>query len=130
MKKYVFITIILFLSYYHIYGQISTKEEPVSFKTNVSILAINEKTQKNLPLLDMDKIRKEDEEDKSKEIPPRFGYRHKVDYNLDNSGEWTIMSNGDRIWRLNISCPNALSINLLYDKFWLPEGAKFFIYSG
>jgi hypothetical protein len=30
---------------------------------------------------------------------------------------------------LEIYCPDALSVNLLYDKFWLPDGAKFFIYS-
>ena len=26
-------------------------------------------------------------------------------------------------------CPGALSVNLCYDKFWIPEGGKFFIYS-
>lgn len=39
------------------------------------------------------------------------------------------MDNGDKIWLLSIYCPNALSINLLYEKFWMPEKAKFFIYS-
>lgn len=33
------------------------------------------------------------------------------------------------MWKLEISCPEALSINLLYNKFWLPEGGKFFIYN-
>jgi hypothetical protein len=52
-----------------------------------------------------------------------------VNYDLNSAGTWTVLTNGDRIWQLEISCPNALSINLLYDKFWLPERAKFFIYS-
>lgn len=30
---------------------------------------------------------------------------------------------------MEIYCPDALSINLLYDKFWLPDGAKLFVYS-
>jgi len=59
-------------------------------------------------------------------FPPRFGYRHDVNYNMENSGEWTDLPNGDKIWRLAISCPGALSINLLYDRFWLPDDAKFF----
>jgi hypothetical protein len=84
---------------------------------------------KYLPVPDMEKIQKEDEERKNRGAPPRFGYKHKVEYNLDNSGIWTTLPNGDRIWQLEIHCPNALSINLLYDKFWLPEEAKFFIYS-
>ena len=62
-------------------------------------------------------------------MPPRFGHRYKVDYNLKNSGTWFTLPDGDRIWRLNISSPGALSINLLYDKFHIPDGAKFFVYS-
>tara|TARA_R110002050_G_scaffold290320_1_gene443927 strand:+ start:573 stop:2696 length:2124 start_codon:yes stop_codon:yes gene_type:complete len=54
---------------------------------------------------------------------------HKVDFNLLNSGVWTSLPNGDKIWQLSIICPDALSINLLYDQFWLPEGAKFFLYT-
>jgi len=52
-----------------------------------------------------------------------------VNFNLDNSGEWTVLPNGDKIWRLVVSCKGALSINLLYDKFYIPEGAKFWVYS-
>jgi hypothetical protein len=35
MKRFVFITVIMLLSGFKIYGQISIQEEPVSFKTNV-----------------------------------------------------------------------------------------------
>ena len=96
------------------YGQISTKELPVSFKYND--IKWEEKT-KVLPSLDMAKIEKEDSEDEKGGIPPRFGYSHKVDFNLENSGEWTTLATGDKIWRLDIYCPNALSINLLYNYF-------------
>ena len=128
-RKFIFTTIVLFLLNYTIYGQVCTQEEPVSFKTNIRVLQKNEHTYKLLPSLDMGKIEQEDKEDEENGIPPRFGYRHEVNYNLENSGEWTVLSNGDKIWRLSISCPGALSINLLYDKFWLPAGAKFFVYS-
>jgi hypothetical protein len=130
MKKLVFTSIILLLSCCGIYGQISTQEEPISFsRRDISALSVNERTVKSFAALDMEKIEQEDREDEASGIPPRFGYKHKVDYNLDNSGEWITLPNGDRIWRLTISCSGALSINLLYDKFWLPEGAKFWIYS-
>lgn len=33
------------------------------------------------------------------------------------------------MWQLTIRCPQALSINLLYDKFWVPPGGKFFVYT-
>ena len=129
MRKLVFITIIVLLPCFGVYGQISTLEEPISFRTNIPTLRTSEKTQIILPSLDMEKIQQEDEEDEANGIPPRFGYIHDVNLNLDNSGEWTVLSDGSRIWRLVLHCPNALSINLLYDKFWVPDGAKFFIYS-
>ena len=71
MRKSVFITVIVLLSCFGVYGQISTNEEPVSFRTNIPALRVSENTQIVLPLLDMGKIRQEDKEDG---IPPRFGY--------------------------------------------------------
>ncbi len=62
-------------------------------------------------------------------MPPRFGYPHKVNYDLTNSGTWQVLPNGDKLWQLNVICPGALSVNFCYDKFWLPEGGKFFVYS-
>jgi hypothetical protein len=126
MKRLFFSTIILLLFYCVVYGQISTQEEPVSFKTIIPVLRVSERTVKSFASLDMKKIEQEDKEDETNGVPPRFGYKHKVNYDLDNSGEWTVLSNGDKIWRLVISCQGALSINLLYDKFWIPDGAKYF----
>ncbi|MCL1937725.1 MAG: hypothetical protein FWF52_04935 [Candidatus Azobacteroides sp.] len=118
MKKFIFQTIILFFLYCNgIYGQICRVEEPISFrKTDIPDLKMSSKTVKSMPSLDMKRIIQEDNEEESKGLPPRFGYKLKVDYNLDNSGEWTVLSNGDRVWRLIISCPGALSINLCWVK--------------
>ncbi len=48
---------------------------------------------------------------------------------LQNSGEWMILNNGDRLWRLEIRAKGTESLTLLYDDFWLPKGAKFFLYT-
>ena len=119
----------LFLFCLHANAQISTREEPASFRANISTLRTSERTQVILPSLDMEKIQQEDKEDEANGMPPRFGYIHNVNLNLDNSGEWTVLSDGSRIWRLVLHCPDALSVNLLYDKFWVPDNAKFFVYS-
>jgi hypothetical protein len=112
------------------YGQISTKEAPVSFGVqNLSAKSILPAANKVMPVLNMALINQEDKSDEANGLPPRFGYPHPVNYNLTNSGEWTTLANGDKIWRLHIESAAALSINLLYDKFWLPEGVKLFIYS-
>ncbi len=69
------------------------------------------------------------EAERGKNVPPRFGYAFEVNLGLDNAGTWTILPNGHRLWRLRIVAPGAYSINLLYDEFNLPPGAKFFIYN-
>jgi len=125
MKKLI---ILFFLLYGVVCGQTSTHEKPVSLIIDIPLLSINENTQKTMPALDMKKIEKEEKEREEDGIF-RFGFIHEVSLNLNNSGEWLELPNGDKIWRLQIYCPNATSINLIYDSFWIPESAKFFIYS-
>ncbi|ASB48232.1 hypothetical protein [Alkalitalea saponilacus] len=110
--------------------QISTDELPVSFNETIGVAIQNRETDlKIMPSLDMARIQQEDERDAQNGLPPRFGFPHAVSFNLLNSGVWTTLPNGDRIWQLSIHCPGALSINLLYDQFWLPEKAKLFLYT-
>jgi len=112
------------------YAQITTDEQPISFNPAVGlVLKDNASDVKTLPGLDMSQLEQEDKKDEANGLPPRFGFPHKVNFNLRNSGVWTVLPNGDRIWQLSIRCPDALSINLLYDLFWLPEGAKLFVYT-
>ena len=113
------------------FAQLSTNEQPVSFDDGISLNLDDGQSVPiaTMPALDMETIEKEDMADEENGNPPRFGYSHKVNYNLNNSGLWQELPNGDKLWRLNVYCPEALSIHFLYDKFWIPEGGKFFIYS-
>lgn len=121
----------LFILVGGIKAQLSTNELPISFGFKQEDLTDTEDTVPTvvMPELDMEKIEAEDKEDELYDMPPRFGYQHKVDYNLNNSGTWKELPNGDKLWRLNVVCPHALSVNFCYDKFWIPEGGKFFVYS-
>lgn len=135
MKQIIYFkTIILFVCLWpftNMTAQLSTNEKPVSFgrETELQIKQSSLSPLVTMPLLDMVKIDKEDKEDEENDALPRFGYRHKVNYNLNNSGIWYELSNGDKLWQLEVICPEALSVNLCYDKFWIPEGGKFFVYS-
>jgi V8-like Glu-specific endopeptidase len=112
-------------------AQLNTNEKPVSFgrESELRVIRRSANPTVTMPLLDMDKIEKEDAENGRKDAPLRFGIKHKVEYNLDNSGTWYEFLNGDRLWQMNVICPEALSVNFCYDKFWLPDGGKFFVYS-
>lgn len=106
-------------------AQISTGGTPLTFskplRGGIPSLA--------MPAIDVEALLAEDEEDGKLGIPLRFGYPFEVDYNLDNAGAWEDFPDGGRLWRLRIECPGAYSINLVYRHFWLPEGARFFIYN-
>jgi len=113
------------------FGQINNGKKPFSFENEVKAVKIEKNNQEKitLPSINLSKLQEEDIEDEANGIPPRFGFPHKVNIDLLNSGNWTVLENGDRIWNLDIHCPAAKSINLLYDKFWLPENADFHIYN-
>jgi hypothetical protein len=51
-----------------------------------------------------------------------------VDYGFED-GQWTDLENGDRIWRMLISSPGALSLNFIFDDFYMPQGASMYIYN-
>lgn len=59
----------------------------------------------------------------------RFGQNHATDFTLDNSGTWTTLANGDRVWRLGIECPGALSINFEFSNYIVPDGGLVFVYN-
>ncbi|WP_405379054.1 T9SS type A sorting domain-containing protein [Nonlabens sp. Asnod3-A02] len=61
--------------------------------------------------------------------PYRFGEKIPVDLNLFNSGQWSELDNGDRIWRLNIESTGAKTINFLFDRYELPVGAELYLYN-
>lgn len=83
---------------------------------------------KVMPAINLAKVKAEDANDVKGEVAPRFGILHDVNYTLTNSGLWEILPNGDRLWRLRIKAPDARTINLNYNKYDLPAGAKLFIY--
>ncbi|MFT5280476.1 MAG: lysyl endopeptidase, partial [Bacteroidia bacterium] len=61
--------------------------------------------------------------------PFRFGIDKNVDIEFSNSGQWESLSNGDRVWRLNVVSEGAHSLNFTFDGFYMPEGASFHIHN-
>ena len=83
-----------------------------------------------LSSFNLKKLQEEDKiNDKDKSIPWRFGYDIYVDHNFNEVGEWTTLANGDRIWRMAYISKGAKSLNFLFDVFYLPEGAKLYVYN-
>jgi hypothetical protein len=83
-----------------------------------------------MPSIDLEVLEIEDDlSSQSLTKPFRFGKKIPVDLNLFNSGQWTELENGDRIWRLNIESKGARTINFLFDRYDLPEGSEMYLYN-
>jgi hypothetical protein len=84
-----------------------------------------------LPRVDVEALRAEDaDRDRSVvPLPRRFATALPVTFSPTNSGTWESLENGSRLWRLRISSPGALSLNLGLENFNLPEGATFWVHS-
>ena len=82
----------------------------------------------SMPDLNIEELHQEDKIQSSAR-PYRYGYKFNVNYNLNNSGTWTVLENGDRIWSLLIQSKDAYAISLEYNSFYLPEDAYFHIYN-
>jgi len=111
-------------------AQISQGGKPLSFNAeNAGILTSNVPTAV-MPFVDVAALQAEDlVVDKIKEIPWRFGQNLDVILNPSNSGINEVLPNGDKLWRLRIYSQGATSINLTFDNYLLPPGAKLFIYN-
>ena len=119
---------ILFLLSLTVFAQKPDRPQPESWKTTTTTLA------KVAPIVlqkpDLSTLRSEDAvNDRDKSIPWRFGYDHHVNFGLENSGSWTSLANGDRIWRVNIISPEALSLNLIFSEYYIPAGGKVYVYN-
>lgn len=82
-----------------------------------------------MPAVDIAALKAEDAINDLNKGPFRFGFNHYVNFNLNNSGTLTTLANGDKLWQLGIRSKDALSVNLAFDDFYMPVGAKLFIYS-
>ena len=109
-------------------AQIETKQEPISFQRKEMKKSAREIDLLEMAAVDVKHLLKEDKKQAGK-LPYRFGKEIEVDVSLQNAGTWQTLPSGDRVWRLKIRSRGALSINLIYTSFFMPEGATFHIYN-
>lgn len=120
---YSFLLLFIFFSGY---SQVTNEGRPASwlFSQKAKIDAVK------LPAFDVAKLEAEDKiNDADKKKAWRYGYEFLVDNNLNNSGEWTFLPNGDRMWRIRYQSAGAKTINFLFSDYYMPQGAKVYLYN-
>ena len=68
-------------------------------------------------------------EKKSRLKYAKFAHQFVVNKSIDNSGKWTTIPSGRRVWNLAITSPGAYSLSLVFEKFRLPKGGQLFVYN-
>lgn len=129
MKRVFTLLIGLALSCGMSFGQINDGgSTPVSWGT--SLTQTNQLPVVQMPALDIEQVTKEDDEKAAKDGTfMRTGRLIEMGINIENDGIWEYLPNGDRIWRTYIQSVDALAMNLYFDRFYLPGGAKLHVYS-
>jgi lysyl endopeptidase len=102
---------------------------PVSFASK--LLSDDSKMNEHvMPVFDLEKQLDEDLINRTNKVGPfRFGYEHITNYGLQNSGTWQTTDDGDKVWKIKFSSPGALSMNVIFNDFFIPNGASVHLYN-
>jgi lysyl endopeptidase len=82
-----------------------------------------------MPPIDVAALLAEDAAQTDKVAPFRFGWGHEVQLGLEEAGLWEELPGGQRLWRLRLESPGAFSINLIFDRYELPDGARLWVHN-
>ncbi|WP_346860999.1 T9SS type A sorting domain-containing protein [uncultured Draconibacterium sp.] len=110
------------------FGQLSSG----GFPLEVNVLKSAENKIVRMPKLQqsvIDKAIEGNELNGNRLKPLKFAHSFEVNLNPANSGQWYSTNAKYNVWKLEIQSENAKSINLIFDKFKLAEGARLFIYN-
>lgn len=134
MKKTYLITFLFSLLNLFSYSQITTNEKPISIQKGLEDITKNTIAQSgsliDLPIPDMQKVYREDaEREKDSMALPRTSVPIFVSLDMSQCGRWTSLKDGGKLWQLGIRAKDAKAIDFVFDKFWLPDGGKFFIFN-
>jgi lysyl endopeptidase len=129
MIRWLFITIsiTLFASTF-VKGQISQGGRPI----DVPSLKSGKIPQIIMPALNNEVLRNRAFESRKHNLKLKsLNFAHSFDVSISplNEGYWTYGIKGYDIWRIKIISPGALSLNVIFDNFNLPQGARLFLFN-
>ncbi|MBQ9201865.1 MAG: trypsin-like peptidase domain-containing protein [Bacteroidales bacterium] len=110
-------------------AQLSSAGQPLSSKVQGVVTRCIDPYGIDLPWFDVDSVLHEDSLYANPHGPLRFAHKIPVNINPDNSGETLYLADGTKVWRVKICSRGAFSLNVIFDRFRLPAGAKVFLYT-
>ncbi len=126
--RFICLVSMLFFLSPHIFAQISDGGLPPSFGYQQMLRKATAATKVPIDFY-IEDLRETDNWQAREGVPTPVANLVSVDYTMENSGYWTTLPGGERIWRLHLKAEDAVATMLYYKDFYIPEGGKLFIYS-
>jgi hypothetical protein len=108
------------------YAQVDQQIRPKSFLISAKLFSVPAELSYPFDLVSASEL--DHREDKAGHMPI-FARSVPADISLTNSGTWTTLPDGGRVWRVKVSSPGALALIPCYDQFYLPTGATLHVYT-
>jgi hypothetical protein len=125
--NFLFFILSLFLLPFAVSAQVSTGGTPIQIVKEKSASSNSDLV--IMPTVDNLKMRKLYSQTETNKLKPlRFAHPFQVSLSPKNSGKW--YSDGEyNVWQLRIRSTGAYSLNLIFNRFHLPENARLFLIS-
>lgn len=129
ITKQILIILVSLISSLSVFSQISEGGTPPSFRYKNSTRSTLSVSQ--VPVnLDISRLTWEDEMvEQRKDAPLRIAKGIPVNINIDSIGNWTTFNDSVKVWQQVIVAEGAQGLILSYKDFYIPEGAKLYIYN-
>ena len=105
--------------------QISNYSTPKSYSYELSQFVYRVETDH----INIDELLYQEKIDNDMDLPFKFGHSFSVDIDFFELATVDFLSNGDKVYRLEINSKDAFSINLIFDQFYILEETELFIYN-
>ncbi|MFN3918280.1 MAG: T9SS type A sorting domain-containing protein [Flavobacteriales bacterium] len=111
------------------FSQVADMGSPRSFLSAGKVSDLKDVPVYVMPEFDLDaQIQANIINDTQKLGPWMFGYEHITQLGFED-GIWETFPSGDRIWRIKLKTPGSVSINVVFNDFYLPVGSFLHVYS-
>ncbi|MCC7387173.1 MAG: trypsin-like peptidase domain-containing protein [Phycisphaerales bacterium] len=81
-----------------------------------------------VPDINWDSVAQLEAQDSAQGLAPRYAVPFSTDISTDTHGFWEQVTESTMVWRMRVTCDNALSLNFGFDSFHMPEGASLYLY--
>ena len=102
-------------------GQVLTQKRAAQ---KLAPIALNQIPKVELAAIDVNSVLAEDVTREQQGLAPRFAIPHPVQMTPATDGMWETLADGSRHWQLRITAAGAVSINLGFGHYHMPEGGE------